>query len=44
MARKPKEKAVETDVAEAPKAFEPCRQCGNTGDCTRAGKCLKGFK
>ena len=24
--------------------FTPCRQCGNPGDCTRANRCVKGFK
>jgi len=24
--------------------FVPCRQCGNPGSCSAAGKCSKGFK
>jgi len=24
--------------------FTPCRQCGNPGGCTRANRCVKGFK
>lgn len=36
-------RALEPAVAEAPK-FTPCRQCGNPGGCTRANRCVKGFK
>jgi hypothetical protein len=28
----------------APPKFTPCRQCGNPGGCTRANRCVKGFK
>lgn len=24
--------------------FTPCNQCGNPGDCSRAAKCMRGFK
>lgn len=36
--------AAEVTPTAAPTEFTPCRQCGNTGDCTRAGACRKGFK
>ncbi len=43
MARKTKVK--EEDVIDTvPQEFTPCSQCGHTGDCARAGKCVKGFK
>jgi len=52
MAKKPKEKPEDDFKAYNGKdslkvdgsAFEPCRQCGQHGDCIRAGKCVKGFK
>lgn len=37
--------ATKIVIAEmAPPKFTPCRQCGNPGDCTRANRCVKGFK
>lgn len=40
-----KTKKIEAEIVEvvAPK-FTPCRQCGNTGDCERAARCVRGFK
>lgn len=41
-------KAVDADVSvvgvAAVSQFIPCRQCGNPGGCSAAGKCAKGFK
>lgn len=47
MAKKPKkdeESSVAVAVTAPVAAFVPCNQCGNPGDCARAGKCRKGFK